>query len=109
VYCPDLFFAFKTLDEQTKLQIDVSVELNGITWSSSGKYLNARSDLVKAIKDASEQFKIVAPISQVQAALSNRSGSVVLKERQAKNNNLVEYINDQPHVEIIADSTDGKP
>lgn len=108
VYCPDLFFAFKTIEEQTKLQIDVSVELNGITWSSSTKYLNARSDLVKAIKDASVQFKIIAPIPQVQAALSSQLKDIVLNERQdTRNSNLiVEYVNDKT-TDAISDSAPG--
>ncbi len=60
----------------------MAVELNGITWSSATKYLNARSELVRVIKDASAVLNIKAPRMKV-AVFKEAIGLVVNNNNNA--------------------------
>jgi small-conductance mechanosensitive channel len=57
----ELFFALKNIEDQTKMQVDFSIELKGVTWASPAKYLNARTELLKVIKEAIKEFEIPTP------------------------------------------------
>jgi small-conductance mechanosensitive channel len=43
------------------MQVDFSIELKGVTWASPAKYLNARTELLKVIKEAIKEFEIPTP------------------------------------------------